>query len=214
MWGKIINNEKKKEYFQKIFTFLKEQQYKGKQIFPLGKDIFNAFKLTPWAKIKVVILGQDPYPGANQAHGLAFSVCNLKTPYSLQNIFKELQNDLFLKAHNNNLSSWAREGVLLLNVILTVEKNNPLSHKNIGWEEFTKNILQFLQKKDKIVYILWGKFAQNYKKYIDQHRNYIIQSAHPSPLSADKGFFGSKPFSKTNQYLIKNNIPPINWALN
>ncbi|XXP77353.1 MAG: uracil-DNA glycosylase [Lettuce witches'-broom phytoplasma] len=213
MWKTIIEQEKQKNYFQKISLFLEEEYNQGKEIFPPQKDIFNAFEFAPWEKVKVVILGQDPYPGVNQAHGLSFSVLNDKTPASLRNIFKELKNDLSLETKTNNLSNWAFQGVLLLNAILTVEKGKPLSHSHIGWQNFTKNILKTLNRKEKIVYILWGKFAQTFEPYIDADKNYIIKSTHPSPLSSHRGFFDSQPFSKTNQYLAQNKIPIIDWSL-
>ncbi|TVY12069.1 uracil-DNA glycosylase [Candidatus Phytoplasma pini] len=214
MWQTIIKKEKQKEYFRKIIIYLKKEIQIGKSIFPSSNKIFEAFRLTPWENLKVIILGQDPYPGINQAHGLSFSVNNNIAPPSLKNIFKELKNDLNIRKTNNNLTNWALEGVLLLNSILTVEKGKPLSHKNIGWEEFTKNIFQQLSLyKEKIVYILWGKNAQIYEKYINMEKNFVIKSAHPSPLSAHKGFFGSKLFSKTNIYLQQNKIPTINWFL-
>ncbi|WP_323847931.1 MAG: uracil-DNA glycosylase [Phytoplasma sp.] len=214
MWKEFLCQEKKKRYFQKLMNFIKNEIQKGKKIFPPFANIFEALRLTPYQNIKVVILGQDPYFNINQAHGLSFSVLNNQTPSSLKNIFKELKNDLNLISYNNNLTSWALEGVLLLNSILTVEEGKPLSHQNIGWEEFTKNIFKFLYQKDKIVYILWGKFAQGYTKYINLDKNYILKSAHPSPFSAYKGFFGNNFFSKTNFYLIKNKIAPIDWDLN
>ncbi|MFB5029623.1 MAG: Uracil-DNA glycosylase [Candidatus Phytoplasma pruni] len=213
MWKTIIEQEKQKKYFQKISLFLEEEYNQGKEIFPPQKNIFNAFEFTPWEKVKVVILGQDPYPGVNQAHGLSFSVLNDKTPASLRNIFKELKNNLSLETKTNNLSNWAFQGVLLLNAILTVEKGKPLSHSYIGWQSFTKNIFKTLNRKEKIVYILWGKFAQTFEQYIDAEKNYIIKSPHPSPLSAHRGFFDSQPFSKTNQYLEQNKIPIIDWSL-
>ncbi|WCA22484.1 uracil-DNA glycosylase [Candidatus Phytoplasma oryzae] len=216
MWKDFISKEKQKIYFQKIFNFLKEEKKKGKIIFPSKDNLFKAFELTSFLKIKVVILGQDPYSGFNQAHGLSFSTLSEATPPSLNNIFKELKNDLSLSnVKKNNLSLWALEGVLLLNSILTVEKGKSLSHQNIGWHFFTVNFFNFLNKnKNKIVYILWGKLAQKYEKYIIKEKNLIIKSSHPSFYSANKGFFGSKPFSRTNQYLQKNNIKPINWDLN
>ncbi|KND62688.1 uracil-DNA glycosylase [Candidatus Phytoplasma phoenicium] len=213
MWQKIILREQQKVYFQEILVFLKRQIQKKKIIFPLKKNIFKAFELTTWDNTKVVILGQDPYHGCFQAHGLSFSVLNSMPPPSLKNIFKELYNDIGVSSVVNNLSSWAIEGVLLLNAILTVNKGEPLSHQNIGWEKFTANIFKLLNRKQHLVYILWGKFAQSYEQYIDKRYNYIIKSSHPSPLSSYRGFFGSKPFSKTNNYLISHNIKPINWAL-
>ncbi|MDC9032117.1 uracil-DNA glycosylase [Columbia Basin potato purple top phytoplasma] len=213
MWQTFIAQEKKKKYFQNIMRFIKNEIKKEKKIYPPLQNVFEAFSLTSFQDVKVVILGQDPYFSINQAHGLSFSTQSKITPSSLRNIFKELKNDLNLISYNNNLTSWALKGVLLLNSILTVESEKPLSHKNIGWEEFTKNIFKFLNKKNKIVYILWGKSAQEYEKYIDIDKNYILKSPHPSPFSAYKGFFGSKPFSKTNSYLIKNKILPIDWSL-
>lgn len=213
MWQAFITQEKKKKYFQNIIRFIKNEIKKEKQIYPPLQNVFEAFSLTSFQDVKVVILGQDPYFSINQAHGLSFSTKSKITPSSLRNIFKELKNDLNLISYNNNLTSWALKGVLLLNSILTVESGKPLSHKNIGWEGFTKNIFKFLNKKNKIVYILWGKSAQEYEKYIDIDKNYILKSPHPSSFSAYKGFFGSKPFSKTNSYLIKNKILPIDWSL-
>ena len=167
-------------------------------------------------KVKVVIIGQDPYHNFGEANGLAFSVSkNIKIPPSLRNIYKELSNDLNLVSPNHgDLSNWAQEGVLLINTILTVEKNKPLSHQNKGWEIFTKAVINVLNKnRINIVYILWGNYAKTYKKYIDIKNNYIIESLHPSPLSAYRGFFGHQPFSKTNNYLISKNIKPINWRI-
>ncbi|WP_341266733.1 uracil-DNA glycosylase [Candidatus Phytoplasma fraxini] len=214
MWEKFFCQEKKKIYFQKMMNFIQNEIKKGKKIYPSFENIFEAFRLTPYQNVKAVILGQDPYFNFNQAHGLSFSVFNNKTPSSLKNIFKELKNDLNLISYNNNLTSWALEGVLLLNSVLTVEDSKPLSHQNIGWKEFTQNIFKFLNQKEKVVYILWGKFAQEYTQNINLDENYILKSSHPSPLSAYKGFFGNHFFSKTNSYLIKNNISPINWVLN
>ncbi|MFP7699587.1 uracil-DNA glycosylase [Candidatus Phytoplasma pyri] len=212
MWLEIINKEKNKPYFKSMVYFLKKEIQKGKIIFPEPQKIFLAFKLTPYKKVKVVILGQDPYSGDNQAHGLSFSVRNnQKTPPSLNNIFKELKNDLGIINNKNNLKSWALEGVLMLNSILTVERFKSFSHNNIGWQTFTENIFKFLRQRQKIVYILWGKFAQNYEKYIIKEKNYIIKSSHPSPLSSYRGFFNSKPFSKTNNFLFSQNIKIINW---
>ncbi|MDV3168008.1 MAG: uracil-DNA glycosylase [Candidatus Phytoplasma stylosanthis] len=213
MWKQIIEKEKQKKYFKNILFFLRKQIEQKKQIFPSYHNIFKAFELTPWHNTKVILLGQDPYHGLNQAHGLSFSVANAKTPPSLKNIFKELKQDIGLITMNNDLSVWAQEGVLLLNVILTVNKNEPLSHQNIGWEHFTTNIFKCLNQKKNLVYILWGKFAQSYASYINTKNNYIIKSPHPSPFSAHRGFFGSKPFSRTNKYLIYHNIKPINWNL-
>ncbi|MBS2126478.1 uracil-DNA glycosylase ['Fragaria x ananassa' phyllody phytoplasma] len=213
MWQKIISLEQKKLYFQKKVKFLQQEYLNNKIIYPDQKDIFAAFHLTPFEKVKVVLLGQDPYHGSNQAHGLSFSIKSLHRPPSLNNIFKELNNDLQINNHKNDLTSWALQGVLLLNTILTVQKDQPLSHHNIGWQTFTKNIFKALQTKKNIVYLLWGKFAQNYQKYIIKENNYIIKSSHPSPFSAFKNFFGSKPFSKINIYLKFHGIKEINWVL-
>ncbi|WP_349402104.1 uracil-DNA glycosylase, family 1 [Candidatus Phytoplasma solani] len=213
MWQEIIDSQRKKVYFQKIVQFLQEEKKKDQIIYPATKDIFTAFRLTPFNKVKAVILGQDPYHGKNQAHGLSFSVKCEKRPPSLNNILKELKDDLNIENKQNNLNSWALEGVLMLNAVLTVQKNTPLSHQKIGWEIFTQTILQTLQTKKNIVYLLWGKFAQTYEKYIIAKNNYILKTAHPSPFSATSGFFGSKPFSKTNLYLKSHNLKEINWHL-
>lgn len=191
-------------------------EYDNNTCFPKYEDIFNAFKLTPYNKVKVLILGQDPYHGVNEAHGLSFSVQEgVKLPPSLKNIYKELYNDLgIIPSDNGNLTSWAKEGVLLLNSVLSVKKDKPASHKGIGWEEFTDYVIKKLNDKEvPIVFILWGNFARSKKDLITNKRHLIIESTHPSPFSARNGFFGSKPFSKTNNYLIENNIKPINWEI-
>lgn len=214
-WDKILECVYEKDYFieleQKLIGL-----YKQKIIYPLISDIFNAFKMTSYDKVKVVILGQDPYHGEGEAEGLSFSVRNgIKIPPSLKNIFKELYDDVGVQTpHNGSLLNWAEEGVLLLNSILTVEKDLPASHRNIGWEQFTDEVIKILNEKENpIVFILWGNFARNKKKLITNKKHLIIESAHPSPFSANNGFFGSKPFSKTNAYLIKNGIKPVNWNL-
>lgn len=211
-WNLILKDEMKQDYFKKLGIFIKSE-YKHKTIYPPYKDIFNAFRYTSYDNIKVVILGQDPYHGVNEAHGLSFSVSNnTKRPPSLNNIFKELENDLSIKRTNNNLSDWSSQGVFLLNSIMTVEKDKPLSHKNRGWEQFTDDVISLLNQREKpIVFILWGSYARSKKQIINNKKHLIIESAHPSPLSASRGFFGSKPFSKTNQFLIKNNMKPIKW---
>ena len=190
--------------------------YTKKTIFPEKGNIFNALTLTDYNDVKVVIIGQDPYHGEGEAHGLSFSVQKgIKIPPSLQNIYKELEDDLGIppKTHGD-LTSWAKQGVLLLNSVLTVEKDKASSHKGLGWELFTDYIIKLLnQKEDPIVFILWGRFARDKKKYITNKKHLIIESAHPSPLSAYNGFFGSKPFSKTNEFLIKNKKEPIDWSL-
>ena len=211
-WDKILQEEYKKEYFQQLMSFLKNE-YKNKMIFPEYKNIFKAFSITDYDDVKVLILGQDPYHGINQAHGLSFSVLNnQKKPPSLKNIFKELKNDLGINRDNSDLSNWARQGVLLLNSILTVEKDKPLSHKNIGWEKFTDCIIEILNsKKEPIIFVLWGNYAKSKKYLITNEKHIIIEGFHPSPLSASRGFFGSKPFSKINTYLEEIGNKSIKW---
>jgi len=185
-------------------------------IYPPKEDIFKALKLTPFRSIKVVILGQDPYHGFNQANGLAFSVNKLvKIPPSLRNIYKELNSDLNIEIPNHgDLTKWAKEGVLLLNSILTVEKDKPASHRNIGWEQYTDSLIsQISKEKEHVVYILWGKYAQSKIPLVDQTKHLVISSPHPSPFSARKGFFGSRPFSKTNSWLKENHIKEIDWRV-
>ena len=189
--------------------------YEEKTIYPLKENIFNAFKLTPYENVKVVIVGQDPYHGENEAHGLSFSVQdNVKIPPSLQNIYKELYDDLgIMPKKTGNLTGWAKEGVLLLNSTLTVEKDKANSHQGLGWQIFTDYVIKVLnQKNEPVVFILWGNFARSKKTLITNSKHLIIESPHPSPFSAYNGFFGSKPFSKTNNFLIKNNIKPIDWS--
>lgn len=211
-WDIVLKDEMEKEYFKNLGIFVKNE-YKNKICYPSYEYIFNALRLTDYDDVKVVILGQDPYHGENEAHGLSFSVLEgVKRPPSLNNIFKELNNDLNILRTNNNLTDWAKQGVLLLNAILTVEKDTPLAHKGKGWEVFTDNIIKLLNDREKpIVFILWGSYARSKKELITNKNHYIIESAHPSPLSASRGFFGSKPFSKTNEFLEKNSIKKINW---
>jgi len=214
-WDKLLEDEYKKEYFVNMIEYLKKE-YKEKTIYPKQNEIFNAFRYTSYDDVKVVIIGQDPYHGPKQAEGLSFSVSNdvLKPP-SLQNIFKELESDLGIPfPKHNSLIPWAREGVLLLNAVLTVEEHKPASHSKIGWEMFTDHVIEVLNKREKpIVFILWGAFARSKKALITNPNHYIIESAHPSPFSARNGFFGSKPFSKTNEFLNKHNIKEINWKV-
>lgn len=213
-WNLIFGSEFKKEYFIKLGDFVK-QEYSSKTIYPSKKDVFNSFKLCDFNDVKVVILGQDPYHQPNQAFGLAFAVQKgIPLPPSLKNIYKELQNDLKIDVSNRDgdLSSWAKQGVLLLNAILTVEHGKPLSHKDKGWEIFTGNIISHLNNDDRPkVFVLWGNPARERKRFITNPRHLIIESPHPSPLSAWNGFFGSKPFSRCNNFLISNNINPIRW---
>lgn len=212
-WDIILKDELKKDYFKKLGVFVKNE-YKNKICYPQYKDIFNALRYTDYDEVKVVILGQDPYHGEKEAHGLSFSVRdNVKRPPSLNNIFKELENDLGIKKMNNDLTNWAKQGVLLLNSIMSVVKDTPLSHKEKGWEIFTDNIIKLLNEKEEpIVFILWGGYARSKKKLITNKNHYIVESVHPSPLSAYNGFFGSRPFSKTNNFLISKNIIPIDWS--
>ena len=215
LWDQYLELEYKKEYFQKLMDFVKEE-YKHKTIYPKQNEVFNAFRYTDYSNVKVVILGQDPYHGPNQAEGLSFSVKNevLKPP-SLQNIFKELESDLGIPfPEHNSLKPWAKQGVLLLNAVLTVEEHKPTSHKNQGWETFTDQVIKILNDRDTpTVFILWGAYARSKKAFITNKKHLVIESAHPSPFSARNGFFGSKPFSKTNEFLKKNNIKEIDWRI-
>ena len=211
-WDIILKDEFEKEYFKELGIFIKEE-YKTKTIFPPYDSIFDALRFTDYDKVKVVILGQDPYHGLGEAHGLSFSVReNVKMPPSLLNIFKELYSDLGIKRTKSDLTDWAKEGVLLLNSIMTVVKDTPLSHKNKGWETFTDNIISKLNEREEpVIFLLWGNFARSKKELITNKRHKIIESVHPSPLSASRGFFGSKPFSKINNYLKEMNKEEIKW---
>ncbi len=214
-WDNILNSVWKSEGFKKFYSIV-EQEYNKKTIFPPKNYVFNALKLTPYENVKVVIMGQDPYHGVGEAHGLSFSVQDgIKLPPSLKNIYKELNDDLGIEpSSSGDLTKWAKEGVLLLNAVLTVEKDKPASHKNLGWEYLTDYIIQVLNKREEpIVFILWGNFARDKKKYITNPAHLIIESAHPSPFSCNNGFFGSKPFSRANKFLEENNIKPIDWKL-
>lgn len=214
-WDLYLKDEYEKDYFKNLIKFI-DNEYKTKTIYPKKSEIFNAFRFTNYKDTKVVILGQDPYHGENQAEGLSFSVKNcVRKPPSLQNIFKELESDLGIKFPNNNsLIPWAKEGVLLLNTVLTVEENKAASHKEQGWEIFTDEVIKILNEKTTpIVFILWGSFARSKKKYITNNIHYVIESAHPSPFSAYNGFFGSKPFSKTNEFLKSKGLKEINWKV-
>ena len=212
-WKKELYDEFQKKYFIELVEFIKEE-YKKYTIYPIGKEIFNAFNSCSFDKVKVVIVGQDPYHGEKQAHGLSFSVNdNIELPPSLQNIFKEIETDIGKKPPiSGNLQRWANQGVFLLNAVLTVRKNHPCSHQNKGWETFTDKVLQTIsEKKENIVFLLWGNFAKQKKTLIDDTKHLILQAAHPSPFSSTKGFFGCKHFSKTNEYLTLKNIKPIDW---
>jgi len=205
-----------KPYFQQIVEFLKVEKTQGKIIYPPGSLIFNAFNTTPFGKVKVVLIGQDPYHGPGQAHGLCFSVQNgIALPPSLQNIYKELHNDIGIPIpKTGNLTHWAEQGVFLLNASLTVRAGDPMSHSRIGWATFTDAVIQIISSQKKnIVFLLWGKFAQDKQMLIDTTKHYVLKAAHPSPLSASSGFFGCRHFSKTNNFLVKNGIDPVDWAV-
>lgn len=215
-WKELLKNEFKQPYFQQIVLHLKTEKAQGKTIFPPGNQIFNAFDKTPIDKVKIVILGQDPYHGAGQAHGLSFSVSyGIPQPPSLINIFKELSTDLGVSIPGHgNLEKWAEQGVFLLNASLTVRANEPMSHSKIGWADFTGAVIKKLSSHNKhVVFILWGKFAQEKRVLIDESRHLVLRSVHPSPLSANKGFFGCRHFSMANEYLAKNGIDPVDWNL-
>jgi len=215
-WKKILKEEFEKDYFKQIVTFLKAEKSAGKIIFPPGPLIFNAFNKTPFSKVKVVLLGQDPYHGKGQAMGLSFSVPDgIPKPPSLVNIFKELESDLGIKPPiSGNLEKWAKQGVLLLNASLTVRQNEAASHSKIGWLQFTDSVISKISElKDDIVFLLWGRFAQDKQTLIDETKHHVLKAAHPSPFSADKGFFGCRHFSKTNELLTINNKEPIDWKL-
>jgi len=215
-WKEELKHEFSKSYFPQITTFLRTEKMAGKTIYPPGSLIFNAFNTTPFNKVKVVLLGQDPYHGPGQAHGLSFSVQDgVRPPPSLVNIFKELHSDIGvpIPAHGN-LTHWAQQGVLLLNASLTVRANEPMSHAKIGWADFTDAVIKKVSDdKKNVVFLLWGKFAQEKQVLIDETKHLVLKAAHPSPYSATAGFFGCRHFSKTNAYLGQNNIDPIDWKL-
>ena len=214
-WQRLLADEFEKEYFQDLFKFI-DQEYEVGNVFPPKELIFSAFEHTPYEQVKVVILGQDPYHGAGQSHGLAFSVQKgVKIPPSLRNVYKELASDLAIEpASHGNLTSWANQGVLLLNTVLTVREGEANSHQKHGWERFTDRVIEVLnEREDPIVFVLWGKPAQQKTTMIDATKHIIIQSFHPSPLSASRGFFGSKPFSKVNDALISLGKQPIDWQI-
>ena len=214
-WDKYLSDEYNKDYFKELISFI-DQEYKDKTIYPKKSEIFNAFMHTSYDDTKVVILGQDPYHEPNQAEGLSFSVKNsVRKPPSLQNIFKEMESDIGIPfPEKNSLVSWANEGVLLLNTVLTVEESRPASHKDKGWERFTDAVIKKLNEKETpVVFILWGNFAKSKRNLITNHHHYVIESAHPSPFSAHNGFFGSKPFSKTNEFLKSKGLKEIDWRV-
>lgn len=212
-WEPLLKNEFHQPYFTKLIDFVKER-YKTTRVYPPGSLIFHAFDLCPFDKLKVVILGQDPYHGPGQAHGLCFSVPDgTRMPPSLVNIFKEIQSDLgkpFPKT--GNLERWAKQGVLLLNAMLTVDARKAGSHQNKGWEQFTDRVIQLItENKENIVFMLWGAYAQKKGAFIDPHKHCVLSSPHPSPFSADRGFFGNRHFSQANAYLVSKNEQPIEW---
>lgn len=214
-WDEILEEEYKKDYFVNMLKHL-QVEYRDKTIFPPKHDVFKAMRLTDYDDIKVVIIGQDPYHGTGEAEGLSFSVKDgITKPPSLKNIFKELKDDLgYNEPESGSLIKWAKEGVLLLNAILTVEKDKPLSHKKLEWERFTDEVIKKINEREKpVVFILWGNFAKSKKRLITNPNHFIIESAHPSPFSARYGFFGSRPFSKANNYLISKKISPVNFKL-
>lgn len=216
-WLNVLKAEFEKPYMKSLKTFLLEEKQKGYQIYPKGPEIFNALNHTPFDKVKVVILGQDPYHGDGQAHGLSFSVQKGVTiPPSLKNIYKELDSDIpgFKIPNHGNLTKWADEGVLLLNATLTVRAHQPGSHQGKGWETFTDTIISKLSEKQKgIVFLLWGRYAQNKSVLIDRNHHTILTAAHPSPFSAYNGFFGCRHFSRTNEILTKEGKAPIDWQI-
>lgn len=211
-WDIVLQDEMKKDYFRTLGTFVKHE-YANKKIFPSYSHIFDALRYADYDHVKVVILGQDPYHGDGEAHGLSFSVQEgVRRPPSLNNIFKELYNDLGIIRTRNDLSDWAKQGILLLNSIMTVERDKPLSHKDKGWEIFTDMIIKKLNEREKpVIFVLWGSYARSKKVYITNPQHYIIESVHPSPLSASRGFFGSKPFSKINSFLREHELGEIDW---
>lgn len=214
-WLQPLQKEFKKPYYRKLYDTVK-REYSTYQVFPPADDIFNAFHLTPLSEVKVVILGQDPYHNVNQAHGLCFSVQpTVEIPPSLENIYKELHDDLGCKIPNNGyLIKWAKQGVLLLNTVLTVRAHQANSHQNIGWEQFTDAVIEILDQQDRpMVFLLWGKPAQRKKAMLHNPNHLILEAPHPSPLSAYRGFFGCRHFSKTNQFLEEHGLTPIDWQI-
>ena len=212
-WKDALSAEFDKEYFIKLTDFVRSEYLSGKTIFPAAKNIFNAFNLCPLNQVKVVIIGQDPYHEPNQAHGLCFSVLPpTPLPPSLQNIYKEIESDIGRKSvTNGDLTHWANQGVLLLNSTLTVRAHAAASHSGRGWEEFTDAVIRIVSGRENIVYMLWGSFAQKKAALVDENKNLVLKSAHPSPLSAYRGFFGNKHFSRANEYLEKFGKSPIDW---
>ncbi|MEX0967713.1 MAG: uracil-DNA glycosylase [Bacteroidia bacterium] len=215
-WRQALSGEFSQPYFLQLKNFLQKEKSQGKKIFPPGKLIFSAFNHTPFDKVKVVILGQDPYHGLKQANGLCFSVSDgITAPPSLLNIFKEIRNDLGIPVpHHGNLEKWARQGVLLLNAILTVRAHLAGSHQNRGWESFTDAVIKKIsEERAGVVFLLWGKFAQSKKALINEEKHTVLTAPHPSPFSADRGFFGCRHFSRTNKILENQGLEAIDWSL-
>lgn len=212
-WQNVLQDEFEKPYFKNLVSFVKDE-YNSQKVYPAGNQIFNAFEMCPFDEVKVVILGQDPYHGPNQANGLAFSVSDtVRTPPSLINIFKEIKSDLGKDVPaTGNLERWAKQGVLLLNATLTVRAGNAGSHQKKGWEEFTDAVVQKVNDmKEHVVFMLWGAYAQKKGAFIDERKHLVLKSAHPSPFAADRGFFGNRHFSKANNYLVEHGKEPIDW---
>lgn len=215
-WKVALAEEFQKPYFQALVSFLKDEKHKGKVIYPPGPQIFQAFALCPLPQVRVVILGQDPYHGPGQAHGLCFSVpAGVPLPPSLQNIFKELVADVGVPMPTSgDLTLWAKQGVFLLNAILTVEAHRPASHRNKGWERFTDQVIRVIsQTQAHVAFLLWGSYARSKRVLIDTTRHLVLEAAHPSPYSADKGFFGCRHFSQANAFLMRHGLEPIDWRL-
>lgn len=215
-WKEVLRGERESEYFKKLMTFIENERKAGKVIYPKNSDIFNALSFTPFPEVKVVIIGQDPYHGPRQAHGLCFSVLpGVPAPPSLLNIFKELQSDVGFAIPNHGcLEKWAKQGVMLLNTVLTVEAGRPQSHANLGWENFTDRVIRELnEKRENLVFLLWGSHAQKKGESINRFKHLVLQAPHPSPLSAHRGFLGCKHFSQTNEFLKKKGIATIDWSL-
>jgi uracil-DNA glycosylase len=215
-WKALLQDEFQQPYMQALRQFLRDEKAAGKTIYPPGPDIFNALNSTPFNQVRVVVLGQDPYHGPGQAHGLCFSVQKgVAVPPSLKNIYKELSQDLGLSLPSHgNLSHWAQQGVLLLNAVLTVEAGSAGAHQNKGWERFTDRVVGLLnERREHLVFMLWGSYAQKKGAIIDRRKHLVLQSAHPSPLSAHRGFLGNRHFSSANAYLQTHQLPPIDWQI-